>query len=471
MVCSCIRFTMQLSVLPALGFALTLLSPAVAQVSALKRAVADAEARAVRTGIAVCDSDGTVLYRHRATEPFVPASNMKLLTAAAVLHGLGQDFVFRTKFRVVDGELLVTASGDPNMLRDTEHDPSIVFGHVARELRSRNIHNLRSVRLIDGSFTGPIRPPTWPQDQLHTYYCAPTSGFVLEQGTFVMSIQRSGARNAKVQLMAPPSGYKIQGAIVEATSRKGATYGAMDLGGSLKVRGKFYRKSPRVEITTAVKDPSRWYHDTLVERLAAGGIQLDQNAQPTSPGVIYEHRSPLQPALRRMLEDSSNFDAEQCVRVLGSIKSRDGSLEGGRNALTNQIAKLVGANPEGIVITDGSGLSKQNRITPGLLVVAMFHSFGGIHGEVLRDSLPVSGRTGTLRKRFVGTDLVGRVRAKTGWIRGASALSGFVDMPNGKRRWFSILMNYDRKRNGVNKDLKRIQETAVRAVAGIVANK
>jgi D-alanyl-D-alanine carboxypeptidase len=101
----------------------------------------------------------------------------------------------------------------------------------------------------------------------------------------------------------------------------------------------------------------------------------------------------------------------------------------------------------------------------------MFHSFGGVDGGVLRDSLAVSGRTGTLRKRFVGTDLVGRVRAKTGWIRGASALSGLVELPNGKRRWFSILMNYDRKRNGVNKDLKRIQETVVRAVAGIVTNR
>jgi serine-type D-Ala-D-Ala carboxypeptidase/endopeptidase (penicillin-binding protein 4) len=459
---------MQLCVLPALVLASALLPPAAAQVAALKRAVADAEARAVRTGVAVCDADGTVLYRHRAAEPFVPASNMKLLTAAGVLHGLGQDFLFRTIFRVVDGELLVTASGDPNMLDGTEHDPVVVFGHVARELRSRDIHALRSVRLLPGPFTGPTRPPTWPQDQLHTYYCAPTSGFVLEQGTFIMSIQRSGGRNAKVQLVAPPSGYTIKGSISESTTRKGATYGAIDLGGSLKVRGKFYRKSPRVKITTAVKDPQRWYRDTLIERLAAGGIQVNVGAKTTSAGVVYEHRSPLLPALRRMLEDSSNFDAEQCVRVLGAIKNRDGSLEGGRAALAQQIAELVSMSPAGVVITDGSGLSKQNRITPGLLVVAMFHSFGGVDGGVLRDSLAVSGRTGTLRKRFVGTDMVGRVRAKTGWIRGASSLSGLVEMPNGKRRWFSILMNYDRKRNGVNKDLKRIQETIVRAVAGIV---
>lgn len=461
---------MQLSVLPALVLASALLTPAGAQVAALKRAVADAEARAVRTGVAVCDADGSVLYRHRAAEAFVPASNMKLLTAAGVAHGLGTDFEFRTVFRVVDGELLVDASGDPNWLYDTEHDPVKVFAHVSRELRSRDLQTLRAVRLLPGSFTGPTRPSTWPQDQLHTYYCAPTGGFVLQQGTFVMSIQPSGSRRANVRLVAPPTGYRIQGSIAEVHARKGATYGAIDLGGGIKVRGKFYRKSPRVQIKTAVNDPTRWFRDALIYRLAAGGIRVPAEAKASSPGIIYEHRSPLQPALRRMLEDSSNFDAEQCMRVLGAIKNDDGSLEGGRKALRQQVQELVGGMPAGVVITDGSGLSKQNRLTPGLLVVAMFRSFAGERGAGLRGSLPVSGRTGTLTKRFVGTDLVGRVRAKTGWIRGASSLSGLVEMPNGKIRWFSILMNYDRNRNGLNKDLKRLQEEIVRAVAGIAAN-
>lgn len=446
------------------------MAPAAAQVTAIKRAVANAEARAVRTGVAVCDDDGSVLYRHRAAEAFVPASNMKLLTAAGVLFGLGKDFEFRTRFRVLDGELVVEASGDPNLIRETEHDPGTVFANVARELRSRDIHRLRAVRLLPGVFTGPTRPSTWPQDQLHTYYCAPTSGFALQQGTFVMSVQRSGGRNAAVRLLSPPAGYAIQGSIAETTSRKGATYGAIDLGGSLKVRGKFYRKSPRVEIKTAMKDPVRWYRDTLLHRLSLGGIRVQPDAPKVSPGLVYEHRSPLLPSLRRILEDSSNFDAEQCVRVLGAQKNGDGTLAGGVTALRQQVEKLVGMTPSGVVITDGSGLSKQNRVTPGLLVVAMFSSFAKDRGGLLRDALPVSGRTGTLTRRFVGTDLVGRVRAKTGWIRGASSLSGFVEMPNGKRRWFSILMNYDRGRNGLNKDLKKIQEQIVAAVAGVEAN-
>jgi D-alanyl-D-alanine carboxypeptidase len=85
-------------------------------------------------------------------------------------------------------------------------------------------------------------------------------------------------------------------------------------------------------------------------------------------------------------------------------------------------------------------------------------------GAVLRACLPVAGQSGTLAERFHGTELVGRVRAKTGWIRGASALSGMVEGKDGTVRWFAILMNYDPKQDGRNKDLKRLQEQIVQVI-------
>ena len=437
------------------------------QRDALVRAVQDAEARSVRTGVAVCDSEANILFRHRAGEAFAPASNMKLLTAAVVLSGLGANYEFVTEFLVEDGALIVRASADPNWIAGGPNDPAKLFAGLAARLRSRGAGSLRAVQLDAGTFTGPSRPDTWPQDQLYAYYCAPTGPFVLQQGTFVVGIKAGGGSRAQVSLVAPAAGYDIRGVVQEVGVRKGATYGAIDEGGAIRVRGKFYRKSPRVEIKTSMKDPSRWYRDALLHHLAKGGVRLDANGSAPSLGVVFVHRTSLLPAVRRMLEESSNFDAEQCLRVYGAESVASGSLAGGREALHSGVKALVGRVPEGVVIADGSGLSRENRLTPGLLVVAMYELDQLGLGAVMIDSLPISGRTGTLSKRFLGSDLVGKVRAKTGWIRGASSLSGVVESDDGSRRWFSILMNYDRSVNGLNKHLKKIQERIVAAVAGM----
>ncbi|MEC8651922.1 MAG: D-alanyl-D-alanine carboxypeptidase/D-alanyl-D-alanine-endopeptidase, partial [Planctomycetota bacterium] len=436
-----------------------------AQLPALQRAVAAAEAMGVRTGVVVCDEQADVLYRRRAAEAFAPASNMKLLTAAVVLHGLGADFEFVTTFSVEGGELRVSASADPNWVSGTAHDATVVFAELAAALRRRGTRELVGVNLDAGVFTGPSRPSTWPQDQLYAYYCAPTGPFALECNTFVVGIERSGGRHARASLVAPQAGYPITGAIREVSTSKGATYGAIDEGGAVRVRGKFYRKSPRVEIKTSVRDPSRWYRDTLIYQLKRAGIRFSAGAPRADLGVVYRHRSPISSALRRMLEDSSNFDAEQCLRALGAKTQGDGSLAGGLLALRSGIESLCGRVPAAVNLADGSGLSKQNRLTPGLLAVAMYELGKLDLWDVLAPHLPVAGRTGTLKQRFRGGDLIGKVRAKTGWIRGASALSGVVEGAS-EKRWFAILMNYDRSRSGVNKDLKRLQEDIVAAVYG-----
>lgn len=455
---------------------LALLGPAVlcfrAPAQSIERAVAAAEALGARTGVAVCDAAGHVLYRHRATEPMAPASNMKVLTAAAVLHGLGADYEFKTRFRLQGGRLVVQASGDPNWIHETEHAGERVFANVAAALQRLSVREIAGIDLEPGTFVGPARPATWPQDQLHTYYCAPTGPFVIEQSTLVVGIAAAAGRSdADVHMIAPSTDLPLRGAIEITDRSKGATYGASDTGNAVTVRGRFYRKSPPVSIRTAMRDPAVWYLASLRQALAKAGITVGSGLTGGAGGagadtLVYEHRSRLAPAMLRMLEDSSNFDAEQCLRVLGHHTLGDGSLGGGMLALEQQVKKQLGQVPEGIVLADGSGLSRQNRLTAGTLVVALFASCNGPGGTLLRDCLPVAGRSGTLSGRFAGTNLVGRVRAKTGWIRGASSLSGIVERADGTRRWFSILMSYDSKQDGLNKDLKQLQEQIVAAIDG-----
>jgi serine-type D-Ala-D-Ala carboxypeptidase/endopeptidase (penicillin-binding protein 4) len=134
----------------------------------LERAIQAAEALGARTGVAVADAEGKVLFRHRATEAFAPASNMKVLTAAAVLQGLGADHQFVTQFALHEGRLVVRASGDPNWITGTAHSPAAIFGEVAAVLQRLHVTAVRGIDLEPGSFRGPDRPSTWPRDQLYT---------------------------------------------------------------------------------------------------------------------------------------------------------------------------------------------------------------------------------------------------------------------------------------------------------------
>jgi len=128
------------------------------------------------------------------------------------------------------------------------------------------------------------------------------------------------------------------------------------------------------------------------------------------------------------------------LRTLGRQVKQRGGLEDGLDVL-NEFAQQIGARPGETVFADGSGLSRDDLVTPETLVKLLIHMASGPSFDVFRDSLPVAGVDGTLADRFKGTRLKGRIYAKTGTLEGVNALSGYMDLPSGKRLAFSIIGN------------------------------
>jgi D-alanyl-D-alanine carboxypeptidase/D-alanyl-D-alanine-endopeptidase (penicillin-binding protein 4) len=126
--------------------------------------------------------------------------------------------------------------------------------------------------------------------------------------------------------------------------------------------------------------------------------------------------------------------------------------------------RALGSVGEELVQVDGSGLSRGNEVTPSLLVRALRVVCASDDADMFLAALPVAGETGTLEGRFEDSPVRGRVRAKTGWIRGASSLSGILERKDGSRCAFAILMNYDPRKNGLNGQLKELQESIVEAL-------
>jgi D-alanyl-D-alanine carboxypeptidase/D-alanyl-D-alanine-endopeptidase (penicillin-binding protein 4) len=137
---------------------------------------------------------------------------------------------------------------------------------------------------------------------------------------------------------------------------------------------------------------------------------------------------------------SHNAQADALLKAAGRVVTGSGSWEGGAHALRVMAAARAGADSASLYAVDGSGLSRLNRATARGMVQLLAFMDGADDAGVFRASLPQAGDPQGLR-RMGGTAAAGNLRAKTGTIRGVSALSGYVRSADGERLAFSIMVN------------------------------
>lgn len=401
-----------------------------------------AEAAGLRVGCVVRDLDtGRTWFEHHAERALIPASNQKLATVAAFLAEFGADFEFETGFEVVDGVLVVHAGGDPNWCSGTAYDARHGFAEVARRLRLDGVDALRGIRLDLGVFTGPTRPRQWPRDQYERAYCAPTGGLILDAGCLRARVSPAAGASASVEILDPPGGLPLDGQIRMTSDRKrGSVWGLRHDGEVVDLFGAYWTKGGGQTVWVAVADPTPVFRSALEHSLREAGVTLRADAPP-SQVERFAIGTPVAAAIEPILAESSNVHAEQFMRVLGAAAG-DGSLPGGRAALIRSLERFVGGElPSGVVVEDGSGLSRGNRMTAGFTVDLLERLAASEFATLAIDGLAQGGISGTLENRLRDVQMSGRVRAKTGTIRGVSCLSGFVCDRADKLQVFSILMN------------------------------
>jgi D-alanyl-D-alanine carboxypeptidase/D-alanyl-D-alanine-endopeptidase (penicillin-binding protein 4) len=140
-------------------------------------------------------------------------------------------------------------------------------------------------------------------------------------------------------------------------------------------------------------------------------------------------------------KESENLHAEMLLRTLGNVLNHQGSLAGSLNALNTFSTQQVGILPGETHFSDGSGLSREGLVAPHALVKLLRYMAHSPHFQAYFDSLPVSGFDGTLAHRLADSTLHGKIHAKTGSVEHVNTLSGYMDLPTGKRLVFSIMAN------------------------------
>ncbi len=421
-------------------------------------------------------ADARVVFQHNANLLLLPASNMKVLTTSAALDHLGADFKFRTYLVRHGQDLILWGDGDPSlgdseMLRKTGWAANTAFIQWAERLKKLNITTVHNVVVDDSIFDMEFLHPRWVAHQF-TMYGAEIGGVNLNLGC-VEYIVRPGSSGHAVFATVPATHYlQVQNSCVSGKRN------AMQLArrpGTNEIILSGEVSGTNAGLVT-IHDPPMFAATMLADTLAAQGVTVtgqtmrdrtnrqsftvDPNRSKdwSTIGVL---ETPVSVALSRANKDSCNQYAESlCKRLGAAVSGTSGSWANG-TAAAGEFLKKAGVSSNEFKLDDGSGLSKSNGITPNAIARVLVYDHHSKNAQTFLNSLAVGGEDGTLRHRFAG-DLRGRVFAKTGFVEGVSALSGYLKGRDGSWYAFSILMN------GIphlsNSQIKPLQERIIHAL-------
>ena len=347
-------------------------------------------------------ADGRVLYDSRGSRSTTPASTLKIVTALSVLTALGPDTRLRTR-TVLDGSRVVlVGGGDATLTRSSSTIAGAATASVDRlaektaaALRDQGVTSV-SVGFDDSLFTGPSVSPEWNPALIDAGVVAPVSALSVDQG------RESGDSDGRV--------------------------------------------------SDPAESAARYFAARLAEEGIAVTGDVSRRLVPAgAPDLALVLSPELSDIVSYTLTESDNDVAEALARLAGDALGGAASFTGGAKA-AQRVLKAYGVPTEGLSITDGSGLSRDDRIEPVTLVRAWEAivtervpeglTVRGPVGWAVATGVPVAGFTGSLEERFstdATEDAHGVVRAKTGTLTGVSSLSGFVRDRDGRLLVFAAL--------------------------------
>ncbi len=415
-----------------------------------------------------------LVFARDGDKRFLPASNFKLFTASWALESLGASHTFATRATLAPLRFLKTGVwpvGEPlplSLRLEGEGDPSLsgddlraLADQVAASPRVKDQSVIVSVlpSRLGAEENGGRFPDGWTIDDTTWYYGAPITGWALDRNQIDVTI--SGTRPGELADM------KVDGELPfpilngvltapDAASATGAHFDRGDrtspLGSTLEISGLVAPGSKDLE-GVAVPDPNSWIRARFSALLRARGVRV------VDPGVGYAlgkseeialHKSaPLGTLLQKFLKTSDNLYGEMLLRAAAtdapkkkwSQVSSSGLAARSHGALLDWLdANRVPVG--GLRLSDGSGLSRYNLVTPVALTRLLALEARQEEGAFFYNALPIAGTDGTLKNRMKNTRAQGNARAKTGTFSIVNCLSGYVTTRDGVRLAVSVLTNF-----------------------------
>ncbi len=315
-------------------------------------------------------SSGEILASRNASTSLLPASIKKAVTTATLLSKAGKDWKFETSVffdgavrkNVLEGNLLVKASGDPSLNSKKRPFSSDFIEEIVTRISARGIDSIAGTICLDQSvFKGPPTPASWAPGDLKCSYGA---------GCFGLNFENNSSGKA------------------------------------------------------SVANPPALFSSRLITALRAKGIKVGTSEFPRSrsPHKIFSHfSSPLDEIMRECMMRSDNLFAEALFRTIPIFDHLESTLENASQSEEKFWHKKK-ANLDGVKIVDGSGLSRSNRVTARFMTDVLTQM---AHNPYYASFFPLAGREGTLRRLLAGTPLEEYLAMKTGSMNGVQCYAGY----------------------------------------------
>ena len=464
-------------------------------------AVAEVHAQKALWGVLVVDRDsGDTLYELNADRFFTPASNAKIFTSALALSTLGPDFHFHTTLETsgqlgsdgrLVGDLVLVGRGDPDLSNrkfpyagkvEREGPTEAALAEMAQSAVAKGLREVDGDIVADDSyFPYDPYPAGWSVGDLYFTFGAPVSALAFNDNSFSIEVSPAEREGDAAKLVVEPdaavddfghevgTGPSSGKADFSVVRQPGETF--------ILLRGSIPVGHAPIKLDFAMIDAGEVAAVTLKQALENAGVHMTGKIRvrhapppqpfdattlaaqpkievPLSPGgvsremakilntlVLAEHISPaLLESIRVTNKVSQNLHAELFLRTVAREKAGVGSTDAGI-WLEQNFLKTAGIADGDVVLSDGSGLSRDDLVTPRAVVQLLQYVSQQPWGADYISTFPVAGVDGTLENRMKDTTASGRILAKTGSLEHVRAMSGYATTLRGEHLVFTIFGN------------------------------
>ncbi len=457
--------------------------------SVFKAVIADSMLKHASFGYVVKDLDsGIHIYGYDTERALTPASTMKLVTTGGALNILGSlyrcttslEYSGKVENRILHGNIFIKGGGDPTLGSKyfSRANPSYLT-HWSSAVKNLGIDSITGSVIGDAQFfSESMIPSNWAWGDIGNYYGAAACGLSCYDNSLTFEFRSGKNAGDSTEIIGVVPDFpdlKIVNQVLAGNTKVDLAY---IYGGPFEqkryIRGTIPKARKSFKVKGANPDPAYLFaiqlqHELLKKNIAIKGSPTtirkirERNSQSNyladlskinlpndsiSDSITVQVRKTIagvkSPSLSQIVFwtnlISNNLFAEHLVRLIGKHKQDVGSVTAGTSCIKNfWLSK--GIDLGGMCMSDGSGLSRSNKITASQLVEILSVMDTCSKSKSFYSSLPEAGKTGTIRGMCKGSAAEGNLRAKSGYMSGVRSYAGYVTTLSGRRLAFAMIAN------------------------------